>query len=137
PLMGYPGALGLDLTEEAGDFEKILAKVESAIVEKGGAGRFGTWAYSYGYTVSAGLAQHAMNVINGESELDDIDDISKAYAVFSPGANWNGSNYTNADTGVKSDNTFLIYQDTYIMGDPGHYMGSTEVEVPEEYFTTK
>ncbi|MBQ9611634.1 MAG: DUF3798 domain-containing protein [Lachnospiraceae bacterium] len=137
PLMGYPGALGLDLTEEAGDFEKILAKVESAIVEKGGAGRFGTWAYSYGYTVSAGLAQHAMNVINGESELDDIDDISKAYGVFSPGANWNGSNYTNADTGVKADNTFLIYQDTYIMGDPGHYMGSTEVEVPEEYFTTK
>ena len=36
PLMGYPGALGLDLTEEAGDFEKILTKVESAIVEKGG-----------------------------------------------------------------------------------------------------
>ena len=31
PLMGYPGALGLDLTAEAGDFEKILAKVESAI----------------------------------------------------------------------------------------------------------
>ena len=53
PLMGYPGALGLDLTEEAGDFDKILKKVESAIVEKGGAGRFGTWAYSYGYTVSA------------------------------------------------------------------------------------
>ncbi len=34
PLMGYPGALGLDLTEEAGDFEKILAKVEKAVVEK-------------------------------------------------------------------------------------------------------
>ena len=137
PLMGYPGALGLDLTEEAGDFEKILAKVESAVVEKGGAGRFGTWAYSYGYTVSAGLAQHAMNVIDGTSELTDIDDISKAYEVFSPGAAWNGSNYTNADTGVKADNTFLIYQDTYIMGDPGKYMGSTEIEVPEKYFTTK
>ena len=137
PLMGYPGALGLDLTEEAGDFEKILAKVESAVVEKGGAGRFGTWAYSYGYTVSAGLAQHAMNVINGESELCDIDDIAKAYEVFSPKAAWNGSNYTNAETGVKADNTFLVYQDTYIMGDPGKYMGSTEVEVPEKYFTTK
>ncbi len=137
PLMGYPGALGLDLTEEAGDFEKILAKVESSVVEKGGAGRFGTWAYSYGYTVSAGLAQHAMNVIDGKSELTDIDDISKAYEEFSPGAAWNGSNYTNADTGVKADNTFLIYQDTYIMGDPGHYMGSTDVEVPEKYFTTK
>ncbi|WP_026506389.1 DUF3798 domain-containing protein [Butyrivibrio sp. MC2013] len=137
PLMGYPGALGLDLTEEAGDFAKILAKVESAIVEKGGAGRFGTWAYSYGYTVSAGLAQHAMNVIDGKSDLTDIDDISAAYEVFSPGAEWNGSNYTNADTGVKADNTFLIYQDTYIMGDPGKYMGSTQVEVPEKYFTTK
>ena len=83
PLMGYPGALGLDLTEEAGDFEKILAKVEEAVVAKGGEGRFGTWAYSYGYTVSAGLAQHAMNVIDGKSELDDIDDISAAYQVFS------------------------------------------------------
>ena len=137
PLMGYPGALGIDLTEEAGDFEKILTKVESAIVEKGGAGRFGTWAYSYGYTVSAGLAQHAMNVIDGKSELTDIDAISKAYEEFSPKASWNGSQYTNVDTGVKSDNTFLVYQDTYIMGDPGKYMGSTEVEVPEKYFTTK
>ena len=137
PLMGYPGALGIDLTAAAGDFQKILAKVEAAVVEKGGAGRFGTWAYSYGYTVSAGLAEHARNVILGTSELNDIDAISAAYGVFSPGAEWNGSNYTNVDTGVKSDNTFLIYQDTYIMGDPGHYMGSTKVEVPEKYFTVK
>ena len=137
PTMGYPGALGIDLTEEAGDYEKILAKVESAIVEKGGAGRFGTWAYSYGYTVSAGLAEHALNVIKGESELTDIDDIAKAYQVYSPNAEWNGSNYTNAETGVKQDNVFLVYQDTYIMGDPGYYMGSTQVEVPEKYFTIK
>ena len=142
PLMGYPGALGLDLTEEAGDFEKILAKVEEAVCATttddgvSGAGRFGTWAYSYGYTTSAGLAQHAMNVINGESDLADMDDIAKAYEVFSPGAEWNGSGYTNATTGVKSENIFLVYQDTYIMGDPGYYMGSTQVEVPEEYFTT-
>ncbi len=137
PTMGYPGALGLDLTAEAGDYEKILAKVEKAVVEKGGAGRFGTWAFSYGYTVSAGLAQHAVNVINGESELTDMDDIAKAYEVFSPGASWNGSSYTNAETGVKSDNTYLVYQDTYIMGDPGKYVGATSVEVPEKYFTVK
>ena len=137
PLMGYPGALGLDLTEAGGDFEKILSAVEAAVVEKGGAGRFGTWAYSYGYTVSAGLAQHAYNVLKGESELDDIDDISKAYEVFSPKANWNGSSYTDATTGVKSDNIFLVYQDTYIMGNPGRYMGATDIEVPEKYFTVK
>lgn len=137
PLMGYPGALGIDLTEEAGDFQKILAKVESSVCEKGGADRFGTWAYSYGYTTSIGLAQHAMNVIEGESEIDEIDDVSAAYATFTGEANWNGSSYTNAETGVKSDNTFLIYQDTYIMGNPGHYMGATDIEVPEKYFTVK
>ncbi len=137
PLMGYPGALGIDLTEAAGDFDKILAAVEAAVVEKGGAGRFGTWAYSYGYTVSAGLAQHAYNVIKGESELCDIDDISKAFQEYSPKAEWNGSGYTDATTGVKSENVFLVYQDTYIMGDPGHFMGSTEIEVPEKYFTVK
>ena len=87
--------------------------------------------------MSAGLAQHAVNVLKGESELADVDDIAKAYQVFSPKAQWNGSNYTNADTGVKLDNVFLVYQDTYIMGNPGHFMGSTAVEVPEKYFTMK
>ncbi|MBQ1264772.1 MAG: DUF3798 domain-containing protein [Oscillospiraceae bacterium] len=137
PLMGYPGALGLDLTEEAGDFEKILAKVEAALVEKGGEGRFGTWAFSYGYTLSAGLAEHAKNVIDGVSELCDLDDISAAFGIYSPGAAWNGSAFTNAETGVKSETFFLVYQDTYIMGNPGKYMGSTAVEVPEKYFTVK
>ena len=135
PLMGYPGALGLDLTEEAGDFEKILAKVESAIVEKGGADHFGTWAYSYGYTLSAGLALHAKNVLDGKSELKDMDDVAAALQVYSPKAAWNGASYTNATTGAESENVFLIYQDTYIMGDPGHFMGNADVEIPEKYFT--
>ncbi|MEE1412818.1 MAG: DUF3798 domain-containing protein [Oscillospiraceae bacterium] len=135
PLMGYPGALGIDLTEEAGDFEKILTKVESAIVEKGGADHFGTWAYSYGYTLSAGLALHAKNVLDGKSELKDMDDVAAALQVYSPKAAWNGASYTNATTGAKSENVFLIYQDTYIMGDPGHFMGNADVEIPEKYFT--
>ena len=135
PLMGYPGALGIDLTEEAGDFEKILTKVESAIVEKGGADHFGTWAYSYGYTLSAGLALHAKNVLDGKSELKDMDDVAAALQVYSPKAAWNGASYTNAATGAKSENVFLIYQDTYIMGDPGHFMGNADVEIPEKYFT--
>ena len=135
PLMGYPGALGIDLTAEAGDFEKILAKVESAICEKGGADRFGTWAYSYGYTLSAGLALHAKNVLDGKSELKDMDDVAAALQVYSPKAAWNGASYTNATTGAKSENVFLIYQDTYIMGDPGHFMGNADVEIPEKYFT--
>ena len=138
PLMGYPGALGIDLSAEAGDFAAILKKVEDAVVKAGGAGKFGTWAYSYGYTVSAGLAQHAKNVIEGKSQLKDIDDLSSAFAQFSPGANWNGANYTDATTGVKQGNIFLVYQDTYIMGKEGDkYMHATEAEVPEWAYTTK
>ncbi len=132
PMMGYPGALDLDLTGEAGDFDRILKKVEDAVVKKGGAGRFGTWTYSYGYTVSAGLAEHARNVIVGESSLTDINDLTKAYGVFSPGAEWNGSGYTYEESGEKSDKTILIYQDTYIFGAPGYYMGATKIEVPEQ-----
>ena len=137
PLMGYPGALDLDLTGEAGDFDIILKKVEDAVVKKGGAGRFGTWASSYGYTMSAGLAEHARNVILKKSELDDIGALTGAYGEYSKGTDWNGSAYIDAKKKKKSGNTILIYQDTYIFGDPGHYMGSTRVEVPEKYFIIK
>lgn len=137
PLLGYPGALDLDFTEDTSAFEVKLQKIEDAVVANGGAGRFGTWTYSYGYTVSAGLAEHARNVILGESELHNMKDLSKAFGEFSPNAEWNGSAYTDADTGETADNILLIYQDTYIMGDPGYYMGSTQVEVPEKYFTIK
>ncbi|MDO4940679.1 MAG: DUF3798 domain-containing protein [Erysipelotrichaceae bacterium] len=132
PLMGYPGALGLDLTNEAGDFDAILKKVEAAVVEAGGEGRFGTWACSYGYTLSNGLAQHAWNVLSGESEIQNMKDISKAFEEAS-GVTWSGSGYVDESTGVKADNGFLVYQDTYIMGKG--FMGVTDVEVPEKYFT--
>ena len=74
-------------------------------------------------------------MILGECELNDIQDLAKAYGVFSPGVDWNGSGYTDAATGERSGNIFLIYQDTYIFGDPGRYMGITDIEVPEEYYT--
>ena len=135
PIMGYPGALELDLTGYSGDFEKITEEVENAVVANGGAGRFGTWTSSCGYTNSAGLAEHALNVIKGESGLTDLNDILSAYKIYSPETEWNGSNFRNSSTGESIDNVFLIYQDTYIFGEPGHYMGSTQVEVPEKYFT--
>lgn len=135
PLLGYPGALDLDFTEDDSDLDEKLEKIEKAVVSNGGAGRFGTWTYSYGYTLSAGLAEHAKNVILGQSKLTDMNDMSRAFGEFSPKSEWNGSGYTDAGSGERSDNIFLVYQDTYIMGDPGFYMGSTKVEVPEKYFT--
>jgi len=135
PLMGYPGALGLDLSAEAGDFSAIVKKVESAIVAKGGAGRFGTWAFSYGYTATAALTQHAINVVEGKSELLKLSDIMRAFGEFTPGAKWNGSAYTDVTTGVRAKNHILIYQDTYMMGKG--FMGTPEVVVPEKYFLVK
>ena len=135
PLMGYPGALGLDLSKEAGDFAAILAKVEKAVVDKGGAGRFGTWAYSYGYVTTAGLGTHAINVIKGESELTKLSDIMKAYGKYTGSAKWNGAFYNDVTTGVVARNHVLIYQDTYMMGKG--YMGAADVVVPEKYFSIK
>jgi hypothetical protein len=135
PLMGYPGALGLDLSAQAGDSAAILKAVEDAVIAKGGAGRFGTWAFSYGIATSAGLAQHAINVLNGESDLLKLSDIMKAYGKFTPGAKWNGSFYSDTTTGVRARNHVLIYQDTYMMGKG--YMDTPSVQIPEKYFLIK
>ncbi|MFA7671038.1 MAG: DUF3798 domain-containing protein [Sphaerochaetaceae bacterium] len=135
PLMGYPGALGIDLSAQAGDSEAILKAVENAVIAKGGAGRFGTWAFSYGMATSAGLVQHAINVLNGESELLKLNDLMKAYGKFTKGAEWNGSFYSDTATGVRAKNHVLIYQDTYMMGKG--YMGATTVQIPEKYFLIK
>jgi len=59
----------------------------------------------------------------------------KAYNVFTPGAKWNGSFYTDVNTGVRAKNIALVYQDTYIMGKG--FMGVADIEVPEKYFTVK
>ncbi|MDR2468447.1 MAG: DUF3798 domain-containing protein [Spirochaetaceae bacterium] len=135
PLMGYPGALGIDLAAEAGNFDAILKKVESSVVERGGADRFGTWAYSYGFSVSAGLGEFAKKIIEGSTTLDDTDALYAALGEFTPGANWNGGFYIDANTGVRARNQILVYMDTYIFGKG--YLNTTEIEVPQKYYNIK
>jgi hypothetical protein len=135
PLMGYPGALGIDLTAEAGDFPAILKKVEQAVVAKGGAGKFGTWAFSYGFTVSAGLGEFAKRILDGKAKVDSMNDLYSALGEFTPGAKWNGGYYVDANTGVRARNQILIYMDTYIMGQG--YLPTTKQTVPEKYYSIK
>ncbi len=135
PLMGYPGAMGLDLTAEKGDFPAITKKVEKALADKGAAGRFGTWMYSYGYTTTAGLVELAKRTVEGSAKLTSLPDLMSAYNKFTPGAEWNGSFYADASTGVRAKNHVLIYQDTYVMGKG--FMGTPKVQVPEKYFSIK
>lgn len=131
PLLGFPGALGIDLKAEKGNFPLIMKKVEQAVVAKGGSGRLGTWSYSFGYSATVGLTQHAMNVIDGKSKMTNMKDIFKAFSKYTPGAKWGGSYYVDASTGVKLNNFVLLLQDTYIFGKG--YIKSAEIDVPEKY----
>jgi len=135
PLMGYPGALGIDLSAVAGNFPAILKAVEDAVVAKGGAGRFGTWAFSYGYTVTAGLGEFAKNVIDKKAKITSLKDLYTALGKYTPGAKWNGAYYTDVATGVKAKNQILVYMDTYILGKPGRFLPTTKQKVPAKYFT--
>jgi hypothetical protein len=135
PLMGYPGALGIDLTAEAGNFPAILKKVEDAVVAKGGGGKFGTWAFSYGFVASAGLGEFAKRIIDGKAKVDSTADLYAALGEFTPGAKWNGGTYIDANTGVRSRNHLLIYMDTYIMGKG--FLPTTEQIVPDKYYQIK
>lgn len=134
PLMGYPGALGIDLSQQKGDWPAILKKVEGAVAEKGGSKRMGTWAYSYSFTNTAGLVEFAKRVVEGKAELYSFADLLSAYEMFTPGARWNGANYVDISTGVKKKNHYLVYQDTYVFGQG--YLGIADLEVPEKYFET-
>lgn len=135
PLMGYPGAFGIDLSAEAGNFPAILKKVEESVISKGGTGRFGTWAYSYGFTVSAGMAEFAKRIIEGTASITDTRSFYDSLSEFTPGAKWNGGPYINPITGVAKENHNLVYMDTYVFGQG--YLPTTEQEVPEKYYSIK
>ncbi len=132
PLMGYPGALGIDLSQEKGDWPAILKKVEEAVEKAGGKGRMGTWAYSIGYTHSAALAEFGKRVVEEKAKVDSLKDLVACYNDFTPGAKWNASYYTDAGTGVRNKKMVMVRQDTYVLGKG--YLGVADVEVPEKYF---
>ena len=131
PLLGFPGALGIDLSAEKGNFPAIMNKVEQVLVAKGAGGRLGTWTYSFPYCVTTGLVEHAINVVEGKSQMTNLSDLLKAFAVHTPGAEWAGAAYVDGTTGEKLDNYLLLLQDTYIFGKG--YIGSAKIDVPEKY----
>jgi hypothetical protein len=141
PLMGYPGALGVELADVKGDFPAILKRVEEAVIDQGGKGRMGTWAYSYGYTNSVALVEFGRQCADNGIDHKHfrrkfkLADLSAAYSEATPGSQWNGNFYTDIQTGVQKKNHVLMYQDTYMFG--RGYLDMTSVEVPEKYFSVK
>ncbi|MDR0648273.1 MAG: DUF3798 domain-containing protein [Synergistaceae bacterium] len=132
PLGGFPGAFGIDLQNETGDWPAILKKVEDAVIAAGAGGRMGTWAYSLGFCHSAGLAEFGKMIVEGNAAIDDTDKLLECYGKFSPGSKWNGNYYVDA-SGVTMDNLYLVYQDTYILGKG--YLGVADIQVPEKYLS--
>lgn len=131
PIMGYPGAFGIDLKAEAGNWPAILKKVEQTVIAKGGSGRMGTWAYSYNYTSTEALAEFAKRIIEGKAKKDSFKDLMDCYEKFTPGAQWNGSYYIDRATGTEKKNHVMLYEDTYVFGKG--YLGQTKEVVPDKY----
>ncbi|MDR3076193.1 MAG: DUF3798 domain-containing protein, partial [Synergistaceae bacterium] len=109
PLVGYPGAFGLDLGEKTGNWQEILREVETAAVTAKAGGRLGTWAYSIGFCQTAGMAEFGKMIAEGRAEITDAKALLECFGKFSPGAKWNGSYFTDTVTGKPVRNYFLIY----------------------------
>lgn len=131
PIMGYPGAFGIDLKAEAGNWPAILKKVEKVVVAKGGAKRMGTWAYSYGYSATEGLAEYGKNIVEGKAKKGSLKDVLAALQLYTPGAAWNGSLYLDRVSGKEKPNHVMVYQDTYVFGQG--YLGNSKEVVPAKY----
>lgn len=131
PIMGYPGAFGIDLKNEAGDWPAILKKVEESVVAAGGSKRMGTWAYSYGYSATEALTEYGKQVVEGTMQKGSKDDLLKAFALYTPGAEWNGSLYLDRVSNTEITNHVMVYQDTYVFGQG--YLGNTKEVVPDKY----
>jgi len=116
PLLDYPEALGLELATDAGDYPAILKRVERAVVDQGGASRFGTWAYGQCYAVTAGLGELAKRTIGAGVSHLDFQGFKDCLAAYTPGTQWRVEPYVDPATGVRARNHFLIYTDTFIMG---------------------
>lgn len=139
PLMGYPGAFGIELKDVAGDWPAILKRVEESVVKAGGGDRMGTWAFSYGFSLTAALGEFAKRTIEGEIEKDEDgnykpEDVFACFEEYTPGATWKGAlliDNADPENPVEVKNHLLVYQDDYIFGKG--YLHIVDEEVPDKY----
>ena len=131
PIMGYPSAFSIGLDDIAGDWPKILKRVEETVIEKGGKDRMGTWAYSLGYSSTLAAVDLVTDVLNGKADINNADDIKKAFEAQTDGAKWVVTKMVNMENGEELPNFALVAQDTYVFGKG--YLGMTEEKVDEKY----
>jgi len=135
PTAGFPRALGMDVQSGAIDYPAILKQIEQSIIDADGAGRFGTWAYGYGFSATVGLVEFAKAVIDGKTTLDSVDGLSTALQKHTPGARLHVANYVDSESGVRTRNHVLMYMDTYVFGKG--YLPTTRQLIPREYYSIR
>ena len=87
-----------------------------------------------------GLVNYVVREVSRIAEENQVRKLHSVTLEFGEvsGVDWSGANYTDATTGVKTENLYLVYQDTYIMGREGDkFMHTPDVEIPESYYTVK
>ncbi|MDR2712988.1 MAG: DUF3798 domain-containing protein [Clostridiales bacterium] len=131
PLTGFPTALNLDLTKEAGDWMAIVHKIEETVVDAGESGRVGCWPYSEPYAASIALIEFAKEIIDGTGTGDIKNDLVTKFQAVTPGCDWLTDVFVYPDAS-KISNYFLLAMDTYIFGEG--YSGVMTTPVPEKYF---
>ncbi len=79
PTHGYPGALGLEITEKmAGNFPAIVKAINAEIVKKGMSGRMATWPVATNYLNSVAGVEIAKLVLEKKLSVKDMAAVQKA-----------------------------------------------------------
>jgi hypothetical protein len=72
PTHGYPGALGIPITEEqAGDMAQIRNAIQQKVTEANQNGRMATWPISIGIVTIEAAAELAVAAVKGEIDVTD------------------------------------------------------------------
>jgi hypothetical protein len=72
PTHGYPGALGIAISEEeAGDMAAIRAAIQAKVEEGGQHGRMATWPVSVGMVAIEAMIELGIKGVKGEVEVND------------------------------------------------------------------
>lgn len=78
PTHGYPGALGLEITDEMkGNFPAIVDAINEELISRGGNGRFATWPVASGYLQSTACVELAKLAIEKKIDLKDMEAVAK------------------------------------------------------------
>lgn len=131
PILGYPGAFGIDLKNESGNWPAIMKKIEKTVIAAGGKGRMGTWSASVPWSMTCAMVEYGKRVVEKKASLGNVKDFVSCFEKYTPGVKWHGKRYLDLANGVRNKKYIMLYQDTYIFG-KGH-MRTTEVKIPEKY----